>query len=325
MRNVAEESLSRILSPARWQDLSPAERAAEEEPWLKQLSNPSGTARVMAIYVLTVLKSKKAVPRLIEIAAERKEKDNRDRWMACRALGIVGDLSVVPELVPLTYHYNRDTRLWAQISLVRLTGENFGRDVAAWREWWEKRGGKPPIVQEPVAWATSPEMLRYADPKSMDEADRQLLPGRRPAWPTSQAMTGTFWGKYERWAAVQKGTGGVKKDPEEAKRLLAELVQGASVVTFRPVQGFAPKTPREFLAKVSGHAALRSDPNGLGGGSFFRTKAQDGVLIGSFLTARPDETRKALEAIPSLQVVSVEKLTPEMFIRYEASRQESLK
>ena len=54
-----------------------------------------------------------------------------DRHTACRALGMLGDSSVVPELVHLTYHYNWNTRQWAQISLVRLTGQNFGRDVAA--------------------------------------------------------------------------------------------------------------------------------------------------------------------------------------------------
>ena len=78
------------------------------------------------------------------------------RWPAA-PWDIIGDLSVVPDLVQLTYHYDRETRLWAQISLVRLTGENFGRDVAAWRQWWEKQGGKPPIAAETVAWATSPE------------------------------------------------------------------------------------------------------------------------------------------------------------------------
>ncbi len=120
------------------------------------------------------LKSRKAVPGLLRIAAERTEKDNADRSFACRALGIIGDPSAIPDLVHLTYHYNEDTRLWAQISLVRLTGENFGRDVAAWRQWWEKQGGKPPIVEQTVAWATSPQMLALADPKEIDDADRQL-------------------------------------------------------------------------------------------------------------------------------------------------------
>ena len=131
--------------------------------------------RVLAIRALMELKSKKAVPGLLKIATERVEKDNADRSEACLALGILGDMSVVPDLVPLTYHYNRDTRFFAQISLVRLTGENFGRDVAAWRKWWQQRGGKPPIAEEPVAWATSPEMLKWAGPKELEAGDREML------------------------------------------------------------------------------------------------------------------------------------------------------
>ncbi len=63
---------------------------------------------------------------------------------------------------------------------------------------------------------------------------------------------------------------------------------------------------------------------GLGGASFFRTKAKDGILIGSFLSARPEDTRKALEATGVVKVLSVEELTPEKFIQYDASPQESL-
>jgi HEAT repeat protein/beta-lactamase regulating signal transducer with metallopeptidase domain len=319
MRDVSEANLSRSLSPARWQNLGTAEAAAEETQWLKQLSSPDESARIMAIYALTTLKSKKAAPGLLQIATERVEKGNRDRWMACRALGIVGDLSVVPELVPLTYHYNRDTRLWAQISLVRLSGENFGRDVAAWRQWWKNRHGKPPIPAQPVAWATSPEMQKYAEGKFMDDLDRQLV-GR-----SRQSNDDTWWKKYERWEGLQKGAHGARKDPEGAKKLLADLVQGVYLATFRPVDGFAPETPGEFLAKFAGDPVLKSTPTDLGGGSFFRTKAEDDVLIGSFLTARPDETRKAIEATPSVKLISVEKVTPEIFLRHEASAQESLK
>ena len=111
---------------------------------------------------------------MLKIAAERVEKDNADRCEAVRALGILGDQSLVPELVPLTYHYNMNTRLWAQVALVRLTGENFGRDVAAWKAWWEKQDGKPPISTETVAWATSLDMLQYADPKKQEEMDRRF-------------------------------------------------------------------------------------------------------------------------------------------------------
>ena len=172
-RNWSEGTFS-ALDAAWWQSLSPTEKATWEEKWLKQLSSGSEEKRMMAIRCLAGAGCKRAVSQVLKIAAERVEKDNADRCEAVRALGILGDRSLVPELVPLTYHYNMNTRLWAQISLVRLTGENFGRDVAAWKTWWEKQGGKPPIDAKPVVWATSPEMLQYADPKKQDEMDRHF-------------------------------------------------------------------------------------------------------------------------------------------------------
>jgi HEAT repeat protein len=47
--------------------------------------------RVEAIDALVGLGSKKAVPGILEIAADRQEKDNWDRDTACRALGMLGD------------------------------------------------------------------------------------------------------------------------------------------------------------------------------------------------------------------------------------------
>jgi beta-lactamase regulating signal transducer with metallopeptidase domain len=173
-RDLSEVSDQGFLQAAQWQDLDPKQKA-DEERWLRQLSSDNESARTLAIYALMAMRSKKAVPGILQIAADRKEKDNADRESACRALGIIGDLSVVPDLVHLTYHYNQDTRFWAQISLVRLTGENFGRDVDAWRQWWEKQDGKPPISEERVAWATSPETLQCADPKDMEKADANIL------------------------------------------------------------------------------------------------------------------------------------------------------
>jgi hypothetical protein len=140
-----------------------------------------------------------------------------------------------------------------------------------------------------------------------------------------EAKAGNYWAKYRLWAAYHKGTDGVQKNSEEARTWLAELVKDAYLAKFKPVNGFAPRTPREFLAQFNDRSTLRSAPRGLGGASFFRTTVKDGTLIGSFLTADPDQMRQAIDANPSLELISIEEVTPEMFIRYEASPQESLK
>ncbi|MGD0899700.1 MAG: protein kinase, partial [Thermoguttaceae bacterium] len=152
------------------------------------------------------------------------------------------------------------------------------------------------------------------------EAQRQYL-----AEQLRDAESGNFWAKYHLWAAYHKGTNGVEKNPEEARKWLAELVRGAYLATFRSVKGFAPKTPGEFLANFSEHSTLRSESTGLGGASFFRTTVKDGALVGSFLTAQPDKMRQAIADNPSLELISLQELTPEMFIRHEASPQESLR
>ena len=165
-----------VPDAAKWQELTTPERAEAEQKYLKQLSNKDEKQRVEAIDALVGLGCKVAVPDILKIAAEQREKNNWDRHTATRALGMLGDLGVVPDLVALTYHYNWNVRQWAQISLVRLTGENFGPDIAAWARWWSEQGHTPPISEQRVAWAMRPETLKYADPKWQEEHDRQMPP-----------------------------------------------------------------------------------------------------------------------------------------------------
>ena len=170
-RDWSDEYFRDVVNPARWQGLSATEKAAAEELALKQLSSSDAQQRYETITALAALGSKKAVPDLLKIAMATSE-DGRARWMAARALGLVGDVRAVPDLVHLTYHYSANTRSWAQISLVRLTGQDFGRDVEAWKAWWEKQGGEPAISTQPIIWTTKAEL---ADPQKQIESDRRFL------------------------------------------------------------------------------------------------------------------------------------------------------
>jgi hypothetical protein len=78
-----------------------------------------------------------------------------------------------------------------------------------------------------------------------------------------------------------------------------------------------------MLDEFDGHCQLHSGKDSLGGASFFRTTKQGNKLIGSFLTATPDEFKTALEKNPNLKLISMEKVTPEMFLEHEAAQQES--
>ena len=148
------------------------ERADLERRSIETLKGPRSDEYYQAINSLAVLRSTNALPALREIAFDRREKDNRGRWMAVRALGIIGDRSVVPDMIHLLYHYNVDTRWWAQISLVRLTGQNFGKDWNAWGNWWNSQNGQPPFNPEIIRWwsgQVEPDKLAH----SFDESDRR--------------------------------------------------------------------------------------------------------------------------------------------------------
>src|SRR5262245_13796006 len=159
---------------------SEKERADLETRLLDTLKGPQTREYYQAINTLAALGSTKGLPALRAIALDRRDKDNRDRWMAIRALGLIGDRGSVSELIHLVYHGNVNTRWWAQISLVRLTAQNFGKDWAAWGKWWNESRGTPAFNPDIIRWwsgQAEPEKLAG----SLDESDRTFLAKLRPA------------------------------------------------------------------------------------------------------------------------------------------------
>jgi hypothetical protein len=159
-----------------WSD---SERIKLEARLIDALNGPQTREYYQAINTLAALRSTNALPRLREIASERVDRNNRDRWMAIRALGFIGDKFAVPDLIHLVYHGNPNTHWWAQISLVQLTGQNFGGDWSAWGDWWNRQGGRPPFSPEIIRWwngQAAPDKLA----ESLAESDRKFLTEIRP-------------------------------------------------------------------------------------------------------------------------------------------------
>lgn len=125
---------------------------ALEAKCIDALSGPRSRDYYTAINTLGALRSTNGLPRLRELAFERVDKNNRDRWMAVRVLGILGDRQSVPDLIHLVYHGNPNTHWWSQIALVQITGQNFGTDWEAWGKWWNASGGQPPCNPEIIRW-----------------------------------------------------------------------------------------------------------------------------------------------------------------------------
>jgi RNA polymerase sigma-70 factor (ECF subfamily) len=123
-----------------------------EKRMIDALNGPRSRDYYTAINTLGALRSTNALPRLRELAFERVDKNNRDRWMAVRVLGLMGDRESIPNLIHLVYHGNQNTHWWAQITLVRLTGQNFADDWEAWGKWWNASGGQPLYKPEIIRW-----------------------------------------------------------------------------------------------------------------------------------------------------------------------------
>lgn len=158
---------------------SEQERGTLERKLIDALNGPRSTEYFQAIGTLAALRSTKGLPRLREIAFERVDRNNRDRWMCIRALGLIGDKESVPELIHLVYHGNQNTHWWAQISLVRLTGQNFGGDWNAWGKWWNDQKSQPPYKPEIIRWWNGqPEPDQLA--ASLAEGDRKFLTDIKP-------------------------------------------------------------------------------------------------------------------------------------------------
>jgi len=138
---------------------------------------------------------------------------------------------------------------------------------------------------------------------------------------TKAVKEGDRWAQFNLWESYYKGTNGVKSDPAKANKWLQEFVKGVYVVRFEPANGFHPATPGDFLKALS---KAQSAKNGLGTGSFFRTTKDGNKLVGSFLTDQPDKLQALIEKNHYLKFISSEVMTPESFVEYEKSPQESI-
>ena len=142
---------------------------------------------------------------------------------------------------------------------------------------------------------------------------------------TKEAEAGKRWAEYSLWEAYYKGLHGVNKNPAKADKWLGRFIKDLYVVRFEPANGFNPKNAGEYLDDIRKRTPdVHSDEDRIGVSGFFRTQKVANKLVASFLTNEPEKLRAYIENNPNLKFVSVEAMTPQAFIKYEQSIQESL-
>jgi beta-lactamase regulating signal transducer with metallopeptidase domain len=175
-----------------FESLTPEQREEKVKACLEVLDGDYGRQQCEPLAAAGVLKDKRLLPGVLKAATyhlEGQDYDCRTKWIAVEAAGRFDDESVVPSLVPLVDHGNKNVRLWARASLVRLTGQNFDADKQAWGKWWNDSGKEPkidltqlkPWVPPAGAAAPSPEqappVVGQATVPSEAQAVVDALPG----------------------------------------------------------------------------------------------------------------------------------------------------
>ena len=71
--------------------------------------------------------------------AVRQDPEGPVREAACEAAGELGDITIVPVLIPKLHEGSFSIRNAAHKALRKLTGEDYGiENEGAWQGWWEK-------------------------------------------------------------------------------------------------------------------------------------------------------------------------------------------
>lgn len=238
-----------------------------------------------------------------------------DSLRAPSLAGIVEDGQQMKERITMIAKFRKTDRglllaicLFAGLAVVTLTDAQNARNPGT-------AGPDGPRVPG----ATAQKTLEIAQARTPQAGDGWNLDQK-----LKMAEAGNKWAAYDLWDAFYRGHHGVQRDSARADKWLGELVQGLWVVRFEPVGDFAPTNPGEFLRRIHQHSSSRSGRTTIGAASFFRTTKQGDKLLGSFLSDSPEGLKASLAKVPGLKVTSVEQITPEKFVAYEQSPQESL-
>lgn len=107
----------------------------EVENLIKEMKNESWQIRWDAAAALGETKDPRAIEPLVTAL---KDENSYVRMTAARSLGMIDDPRVIDPLIEALKDESHGVKKNAALSLKIRTGQDFGKDPAAWQKWWEQ-------------------------------------------------------------------------------------------------------------------------------------------------------------------------------------------
>jgi thiol-disulfide isomerase/thioredoxin len=215
--------------PSEYELASEGERRRLVNQWIKELrGNDYGKVTEAAAY-LGIVKAKKAVKPLEEVIAAGR--GGRIRWVCTRSLGQIGDKSSIPVLIGLLDDRNKDTRVYAKVSLAEITGVYLGDDKEKWKNWQTYKTTRLRISTKRTQPGDNQTSSKLQRPYSSDRLGFHLpdiygriVDSQDYANVPVLVMSGSCW------------CGGCQQDAEPLRRIAAEYAP-KGLQTIRTVAG----------------------------------------------------------------------------------------
>jgi len=211
-----EQFFGRLFQlPSEYESASEAEKKKLVNLWIKELQgNDNEKATKVAAY-LGIVKAKDAVKPLEKVIAAGRG-GGRIRWVCTRSLGQIGEESSIPVLVGLLDNTNRNTRVYARVSLAEITGEYLGNDKEAWKSWQIQKG-KDKVVKNPGKERTKAESDRANNNTEAIEKLRRAIDEKY----SYQDLRGIDWDNmFDRYSPQMERAGTSQKFAEIAAKML---------------------------------------------------------------------------------------------------------
>ncbi len=152
------------------------------------------SAKIVEAAALLGIAQAKPAAKALEAILARRRGGGRVRWVCTRSLGRIGEKGSIPTLIGLLDNANKETRLYARVSLAQITGVYHGENKAQWRAALKND-------------STAELVLKFHLPDSngriVDSQDYAGLP--------VLLMSGSCW------------CGGCQQDAEPLRKIAAEL------------------------------------------------------------------------------------------------------